>query len=389
MCLHAPRHIRKVPHEIWLEAFLYFAPTPRQMPPLTDVQVPAVREVVGWTSPSPHTLYYLSQVCRLFNHLAMRVARRRLVIGQPHDIQFWLEHLSHGDGDVVKHVEVHNMHAGFLQVVMRLLPNVSSMYLRHSNARITTITPTIGIGQPGFQSLTDLTLSGLSAYATVQVLRNLSTVAGALERLWLVYAMRGDATPSTAGERCTFPNLEWLIVGAPGMRFQPQRAEDAMRDILTVVGEMFELPRFRRFDNLEILGYQPSFFDRFGQQLEVVTITSEDRDLDANSHFSDHCPNLKTIMIVLIYRSRGIETLDIPHSVERLIFRVPDWLPWQAEEEGLDLLRRAFYHISRKRLSHLETIVVAGMTYWGHSSGWFCRRVKKLRNEGIEVIEIM
>ncbi|KAF6749192.1 hypothetical protein DFP72DRAFT_1073324 [Ephemerocybe angulata] len=391
MSLNGPRHIAKVPLEIWLECFEYLAPTARQTPLPQDVESTAVREGVAWVSPCPHALYHLSQVCVLFNQLAMRVARRRLVIGPSHDIEFWVQSLSkRGGGDVVKRVEINNLHSGLLEVLIRLLPNVTDMYLRHCSAAITRIPPLNGSLQPGFQRLTDLTLSGLSAFATMQVLCNLSTVAKTLERLWLVQAMRGDANPTTAGtRRYTFANLQWLIVGAPGRRFQPGRADEPMREILTALTGMFELPRIKRFDNLDALGYQASFFIRFGQQLEAIAITSEDYDLDTHGNFPLHCPNLKTVIIVIVLMHLRICSLALPEGVNRLVLRSPELLPWQVEEQRMQLLRRALYDSSRRSLSCLKTIAISGMTHWGRSSGWFCRRVKYLREEGVEVIETM
>ncbi|KAF6745920.1 hypothetical protein DFP72DRAFT_1076900 [Ephemerocybe angulata] len=390
MSLLAPRHISNVPQEIWLEMFQYFAPSPRQAPLPTDVRSPVVREGVAWTSTSPGTLYNLSQVCALFNKLAMRVARRLLVVGPSHDLDFWVQALAKdGSGDVVKRVEVHNLRSGLLQSLIRGLPNVTDLYVRHTNAAITNIPRRIGTHPLGFQSLTDVTLSGLSAFATIQILFNLSTVAWSLKRLWLVYALRGDPTPTSGAARCTFPSLEWLIVGAPGRRFQPQRAGEAMKTILLVFADRFDFPEITRFDNLDVLGYQAPFFARFGRQLEVIAITSEDYDLAPNANFSGHCPALKTIIISLVHRDFIIANLDLHQSVKRVILRVHEFLPWQGEEEGQALLRRALYQVSRRWLSFLETIVISGITDWGHSAGWFCRRSRLVQDEGIQVVEIV
>ncbi|KAF6749622.1 hypothetical protein DFP72DRAFT_913110 [Ephemerocybe angulata] len=389
MHLSAPRYISNMPHEIWLEIFEYFAPTPRQLPMPRDPQSPLVREGVAWTSPNPNTLYVLSQVCSLFNNLAMQVARRQLVVGPHYDIHFWVNALAKdGKGHLVKRIEVHNVHSGLLHGLMRFLPNATDMYLRHTNASITNnpLTTGTGVVQTNFQSLTDLTLSGLSAFATFQVLRNLSTVARALERLWLFHLMRGDANLSTAGGRYTLPHLEWLIVGAPGGRWQPGRADDAMRAILTAVPAMFDLPRIKRFDNLDVLGYQEPFFSRFGQQLEVIAITSEDLDLDTNADFPAHCPNLKTVVIVLIHRHLRMAMLQLPASVERIVIRIPEFLPWQAEEHGVALLRQALCNIAHRRPPALDTVAISGITPWGRSSGWLCRSTARLLHQGVRVL---
>ncbi|KAF6765873.1 hypothetical protein DFP72DRAFT_838493 [Ephemerocybe angulata] len=129
--------------------------------------------------------------------------------------------------------------------------------------------------------------------------------------------------------------------------------------------------------------------NRFGEQLKVIAITSEDYDLDTNVNFAGHCPNLKTVIIILMCRDRGIATLKLPQSVDHIVIHILEFLPWQAEEEGLALLCQALYHISRRRPSCLETIVISGITHWGHSSGWLCWCISHDDSPSLQELEIL
>ncbi|KAF6745919.1 hypothetical protein DFP72DRAFT_1076899 [Ephemerocybe angulata] len=388
MALKAPRHISAIPVEIWAETFEYFAPTPRQGPFTTDVHSDAIREGVTWIAPGGHSLESLSQVCSLFYNLAMRLVRRLMLVTRRYDLQFWSERVARfGKGNLTRRLEIIDVRSGALLPLLQQLPKIQDIYLRNSLSATTAVSHTTDLAEPTYQHLTNLTLSGLSPRDIADVLSRLSTAAKALQRLWIPRARSEDGRSMALMGRYMLPCLEWLIVGSTTRRGW---GGDGLGALLRLLTEMFDLPRLRRVDNFD--GCQHSFFATFGAALEVVAIASNDFRLASNVDLAAECPQLRTIIIALVSQDGFSKRLILPPTVNRLVLRVPHYPSMQhrqGEEEGLGRLRVALYDIARRRLPSVETIGVSGITDWGRTSGWYCRLVTTLRDQGKQVVETM
>ncbi|KAF6749191.1 hypothetical protein DFP72DRAFT_1073323 [Ephemerocybe angulata] len=362
MPFNAPPHILAIPIEIWVEIFEYFAPSAWQGPFPTGVHSDTVREGLVWKTPGRRSLHNLSQVCSLFYDLATRVSLRFIVVTQRLGPQFWAQRVARaGKGNLTKRLEIINVDSGLLPLLLELA-NVQDIYLHYPVSNRTRTSRTTDLAQPTYQHLTNLTLYGLSVLEIADLLPRLSTAASALQRLWLPVAIDHERPLIAPIIRYTLPQLQWLIVGTPVRRYQLRVERDALLVLLRLFGNMLDLPSLRRFDCFGRVGYPDSFLAKFGEELEVIALTSDDDDAFAwGVEFPAHCPRLKSVIVVLITQDRMSDTLTFPTSVKRLVLLIPPARTRRHNERelrGLKLLRRVLYNVSRRRFSTLNSIII-------------------------------